>query len=149
MGTEVPCAISDLRLITDQPHPISPLDRFAQSAAGGQDPEEAMEPEANVPTEEAEEQGEVRDVRIPKSPDDPTRAQVEEHRARAHLPYRSWCGHCVNGRKKNPPHYRTAESAGREVPQVCLDYAFLRDQGRGGHDHLPGLQGHGTKGSLC
>eukprot|EP00972_Heterocapsa_arctica_P003748 559626-Heterocapsa_arctica.AAC.1 len=91
MGKEVPCAISDLRLITDRPHPISPLDRFVQSAAGGQDQEEAMEPEANVPTEVAEEQGEVRDVKIPKYPDDPTRAQVGEHRAGAHLPYRSWC----------------------------------------------------------
>jgi hypothetical protein len=87
-----------------------------------------MEQEVDVPTDVEEEQGEVREVRIPRSPDDPTRAQVEEHRARAHLPYRSWCGHCVDGRKKNPPHFRTTGSAERDVPQVCLDYSFLRDR---------------------
>ena len=87
-----------------------------------------MEQEVDVPTDVEEEQGEVREVRIPRSPDDPTRAQVEEHRARAHLPYRSWCGHCVDWRKKNPPHIRTTGSAERDVPQVCLDYSFLRDR---------------------
>eukprot|EP00972_Heterocapsa_arctica_P002161 310446-Heterocapsa_arctica.AAC.1 len=29
---------------------------------------------------------------------------------------------------RNPPHYRATDSDGREVPQVCLDYAFLRDR---------------------
>ena len=87
-----------------------------------------MEQEVDVPTDVEEEQGEVREVRIPRSPEDPTRAQVEEHRARAHLPYRSWCGFCVDGRKKNLPHFRVTGSAERDVPQVCLDYSFLRDR---------------------
>eukprot|EP00972_Heterocapsa_arctica_P001812 259498-Heterocapsa_arctica.AAC.1 len=29
---------------------------------------------------------------------------------------------------RNPPHYRATDPEGREVPQVCLDYAFLRDR---------------------
>ncbi len=83
MGQGAPGAISDLRLTTDQPHPISPLERSTQSAPAGQsqDQEEAMEQDVDVPTDVEEEQGEVRELRIPRSPDDPTRAQVEEHRA--------------------------------------------------------------------
>ena len=119
----------------DQPQPISPIDN---PAADG--PDEGMEPDTVVaePLRDADGEdaggddtppGETRAVRIPRSPESPSRAEVEEHRARAHLPYRSWCYHCVCGRKHNTPHFRTATASATErtVPQVCLDYAFLRD----------------------
>eukprot|EP00972_Heterocapsa_arctica_P016795 2478916-Heterocapsa_arctica.AAC.1 len=61
MGQGAPGAISDLRLITDQPQPISPLERSTQSAGQSQDQEEAMEQEFDVPTDVEEEQGEVRE----------------------------------------------------------------------------------------
>eukprot|EP00972_Heterocapsa_arctica_P026707 3930763-Heterocapsa_arctica.AAC.1 len=58
----------------------------AADQPASQDQEEEMrEPGADVPTDDAEDEGEERAIRIPKSPDDPTRAQIEEHRARAHL----------------------------------------------------------------
>eukprot|EP00972_Heterocapsa_arctica_P006672 975908-Heterocapsa_arctica.AAC.1 len=53
---------------------------------------------------------EERAIKIPKFTTNRTKAQVEEHRARAHLPYRSWCPDCVDGRTKNPPHHRVHDS---------------------------------------
>eukprot|EP00972_Heterocapsa_arctica_P047464 6999706-Heterocapsa_arctica.AAC.1 len=62
----------------------------AADQPASQDQEEEMrEPGGEVPTDDAEDEGEERALRIPKSTDD-----IQEHRARAHLPYRSWCGHC-------------------------------------------------------
>jgi hypothetical protein len=112
-------------------HPISPINRATQLSPLGEDARDAegdTEAEADMQVDEAERgAGDERAINIPRSPDSPTRAQIEEHRARAHLPYRSWCGDCVAGRKKNPPHYRVKDDSGRLIPQVCLDYAFLRD----------------------
>ena len=65
-------------------------------------------------------------VNIPKSPEAPTKAEIEEHQSRAHIPYRSWCECCVKGRKKNLPHRRVTDSD-HEMPTVSLDYGFLRD----------------------
>jgi len=62
-----------------------------------------------------------------KSPKMPTKAEMEEH-ARTHLPYRSWCRHCVRSRARNSPHRRKVEEdslkEGR-VPRVHLDYFFM------------------------
>eukprot|EP00972_Heterocapsa_arctica_P053864 7933617-Heterocapsa_arctica.AAC.1 len=58
----------------------------AADQPASQDQEEEMRgPGAEVPTDDAENGGEERAIRIPRSSDDPTRAQIEEHRARAHL----------------------------------------------------------------
>ena len=82
--------------------------------------------DAAVENEAEAEEGEKRDIIIPKTPEMPTKAQIEEHCQRAHLPYRSWCEECVRGRKKNPPHKRVHDRE-RDMPCVCLDYCFLRD----------------------
>ena len=60
-----------------------------------------------------------------KSPKDPTADEIAEHLI-VHLPYRSWCDACVMGRKKTCPHnsHPDHECA---VPEVSLDYCFLKD----------------------
>ena len=58
-----------------------------QPAARAEGPEEAVE----------EEEGE--EARVPRcirDPTQPTKAEWEAHQA-AHLPYRNWCQHCVEG----------------------------------------------------
>ena len=45
--------------------------------------------------------------------------------AATHLPFRSWCDECVQGRLDAPPHCRTKRVAG-EVPEVAFDYAYVR-----------------------
>ena len=52
----------------------------------------------------------------------PTEAEVEEHNL-THLPYRSWCRHCVRGRGKEMPHRKLEDEAG--MPEVHADLCFL------------------------
>jgi hypothetical protein len=54
----------------------------------------------------------------------PSQAERDAHEA-THLPFRSWCEECVCGRRDNPPHTRRAPEE-RMVPEVLMDYAFVR-----------------------
>ena len=72
----------------------------------------------------------VEDAVVPApapSPCTPSRAEREAHEA-THLPFRSWCEVCVQGRMDNPPHRRRAAEVVEEhrLPEVHIDYAFLR-----------------------
>ena len=54
----------------------------------------------------------------------PSQEEVEAHML-THVPYRSWCKHCVRGKAKGKPHFRTG--AGKdEVPCVVLDYMSMK-----------------------
>ena len=79
---------------------------------------------------EGEEVGLTEDAVIPRpapTPCTPTRAEREAHEA-THLPYRSWCAVCVQGRADNPQRRRLppSEEGDRRLPEVHIDYAFLR-----------------------
>ncbi len=80
--------------------------------------EEAAPDEGEHPAEEA------RAARPARDPGAPTQADRDAH-STTHLPFRSWCNECVQGRKDAPAHYRTKRGAG-EVPEVSFDYAFIR-----------------------
>ncbi len=54
-----------------------------------------------------------------------TEREMEEHCA-THIPAKAWCPACVEGQLANPPHNRTVEGD-KTVPEVGLDYAFLRE----------------------
>ena len=76
--------------------------------------------------EEQEEQQEDEEARMLKRASDPgcpTEQEREAHEA-THLPYRSWCAECVDGRKRNPPHRRVHEELG-VVPEVGMDYGIV------------------------
>ena len=77
--------------------------------------------------EETEVVEEARKTRQLASPYTPTAKEVEEHRL-THLPYRSWCPECVQGRARNRPHRRAEQPKEYRVPQVVVDYAFLGDK---------------------
>ena len=70
----------------------------------------------------------------------PTRAEIEEHNL-THLPYRSWCRHCVRGREKEFPHKRVGEQG--ELPELHLDMCFL------GEEKDPHNTNHGGHGTEC
>ena len=56
----------------------------------------------------------------------PTAEEVRQHNL-THLPYRSWCPHCVRGRGRERDHKKKeAESEG--VPEYHLDYCFPGDE---------------------
>ena len=65
-------------------------------------------------------------VRSPKKVQDPrvpTQAEVDEHNM-THLPYRSWCTHCVRGRGEAHPHHKSGNEE-RDVPELHMDYRFM------------------------
>ena len=55
-----------------------------------------------VQSDEEAENGKRQTVKI-QDPSMPTRAEREEHE-KTHLPFRSWCRHCVRGKGKAMPH---------------------------------------------
>ena len=57
------------------------------------------------PSEVEEEGGEVQPQRMVRAPGDPTEAEREEHEI-THVPYRSWCEHCVKSRGEDGQHGR-------------------------------------------
>ena len=67
---------------------------------------------------------EARAARPSRDPGAPTQADRDAHAA-THLPFRSWCDECVQGRRDAPPHTRTKRGVG-EIPEVAFDYAFVR-----------------------
>ena len=94
--------------------PISPNE---DSVGGG----EGLEEEEEEVGEEVEQAVTVRPARDPKAP---TKAEREAHEP-THLPFRSWSTECVAGRRDNPPHTRRKDEE-RQVPEVSMDYAFVR-----------------------
>ena len=100
-------------------------DLFAQDGAeerGETVPaEEGLGEIVGADPEEAE--GEAERARVLPDPGDPTPCQVEEHRASGHVPFRSWCRHCVEGRATGEQHRR--RSGARTVCVFSFDYLFL------------------------
>ena len=61
----------------------------------------------------------------------PTLRERHEHE-RTHIPFRSWCRHCVATRASNPSHrgrrLATAVEEDKDMKQVSYDCCFMRDQ---------------------
>ena len=93
-------------------------DRTNRSAiAGGT----AAEPD--VEDDEADEEG--RRPKMLGSPVSMSRQMREEHEV-THLPYRSWCAHCVSGRGISTGHRRKKEHDREvETPRIAMDYFYL------------------------
>ena len=100
------------------------------SSASGAEPFPALPAaEVGVGAGEGEEE-KVEDAVVPKpapSPCTPSRVEREAREA-THLPCRSWCAVCVQGRAANPQHRRSPPhgEGERRLPEVRIDYAFLR-----------------------
>ena len=62
----------------------------------------------------------------------PSRQEVQEHEL-THIPYRSWCVHCVRGAGRSDAHRRRARQDEEERKQhmttSSIDYAFMIDTG--------------------
>ena len=79
-------------------------------------------------------------IRIGKGysePQEPTPEMINRHNL-THLPYRSWCPHCVAARRANAPH--KSGSQVRQKPVFVADYCFISDSKTEG-DNLTALVG--------
>ena len=57
-------------------------------------------------------------------PGQPTQKQIDEHNL-DHMPYRSWCRECVQGRGRGEPH-KSSGTRDAEVPTFTFDYLRWR-----------------------
>ena len=86
-----------------------------------------------APLDEAEAEGEIHiegdddiePLKKVKNPKLPSAAEVEEHN-RTHIPFRSWCQWCVEGRGRGDQH---RSAPGSSIPIVSVDYFFITDGG--------------------
>ena len=55
----------------------------------------------------------------------PSPAEVNLHNL-SHIPYRSWCQHCVAARRNAQAHASQAKSPQRMLPLIVFDYCFVK-----------------------
>ena len=72
---------------------------------------------------------EVREFKKVKAPAAPTLREWEEHMI-LHIPFRSWCPHCVKGRALCGPHQKADKDgvAAEEITTVSIDYMWMKTQ---------------------
>ena len=75
----------------------------SSSSSGAAEGGAATAPEQAGPEEQDAGGEEALAARPALTPYTPTRAEREAHEA-THMPFRSWCWACVQGRSDNPPH---------------------------------------------
>ena len=79
-------------------------------------------------------EAEVQDNRKPHDPFMPSAAEVEEHRL-THMPYRSWCRECVEG-KAIGEHRQPRSAHESRIPVIGMDYFFMTTDGLEMRDSL-------------
>jgi len=86
-------------------------------------PQEFLEEDEDIVVHEEHEEA-VEKAGLP-SPLQPTAQEIEEHSI-AHVPYRSWCEHCVRGKARTSAH---PTSAGPKLEEkratIAMDYFYL------------------------
>jgi hypothetical protein len=68
-----------------------------------------------------------RPVRRLHDPKLPSENEVREHSLSGHMPFRSWCPHCVRGRGKEMDHKKQGDEEEAGIPEYHLDYCFPGD----------------------
>ena len=65
-------------------------------------------------------------AKVKRRPGQPTPAEIDEHEASGHLPYRSWCRNCVAGRGRSDLH-RSEKVAPLDDfhPVIGMDYGWM------------------------
>ena len=97
------------------------LDGAAAAAEVGEEEEDIQ----CVPCDPCEEYG-IRVAKFKRGPKEPTKDEICEH-YKTHIPYRSWCPHCVAAAGKASPHRNLKEGKDGSVPCVHADYWFMRE----------------------
>ena len=72
--------------------------------------------------EEDKEEFGMRQMKRVQDPRTPSKEEREDHE-KTHLPFRSWCRHCVRGRGKQLPHREGAQET--TTDEIHMDFGFL------------------------
>ena len=79
------------------------------------------------------ENGEQIKVNTRVRPELPTSDEVNRHCAACHVPFRTWCSHCVRGKSDNTAHKNIKDSE-ETVPTVSMDYCYMTSRDGGGEE---------------
>ena len=70
---------------------------------------------------------EASERRVLPTPEMPCQSDIDKHRE-DHLPYASWCDHCVEGRGREMGHH-AIDKVKHTVPTISFDYLFMNNKG--------------------
>ena len=112
---------------------LSESEAGSQGGVGEADRGAEGEKEVDVNDEDSDENDERaeagrRKARKMHDPMLPSQGEVKEHYESGHMPYRSWCHHCVRGRGRERDHQRRGEQGLQGVPEYHMDYCFPGDE---------------------
>ena len=115
---------------SDMEEPRNPFKRYPddeEEKKGGEE-EEKKVVEERLGEEEEDDAEKPKTREMPKGP---TKKERQVHEA-THLPFRSWCRHCVRGRGRNNPHKKqgegTEEVKDMRIPRIHMDYFFMSQE---------------------
>ena len=91
-------------------HALPVEEASREVAEGAVEAEEECEPINSLPT-----------------PGRPSQSEVDDHNV-THVPYRSWCSHCVEGRGREMAH-SSVDRGDRSVATIAFDYLFMIQSG--------------------
>ena len=112
-------------------------DREAEGEGQG-DAREAVDGQAEGLEPEEEDEG--RQPKMLANPITVSKKQREEHEL-THLPYRSWCAHCVRGRGRSTAHKaKKGDTEEEETARVVMDYFYMHSSvGETDEDKCPSI----------
>ena len=100
-------------------NPINPSTEEDEVTEDGGSDDELTDVEDVFIEEEAEELKRIcREMR-------PSKEEVDAHN-RTHLPYRSWCPHCVRGKARRRNHRRKRRKVKDGIPVISIDYTWMK-----------------------
>ena len=114
-----PCAGPNRRW--DEDTPVAPVEAGPLNMQDGQEVEERFE----IGQDQEEE---VEPMKIAPSPEMPSAAEVEEHRV-SHIPFRSWCRECIEGKALGERRGARPSKGQRRIPVVGVDYFYMTVSG--------------------
>ena len=71
-------------------------------------------------------------VKVKHRPELPNQEEVDQHFAANHVPFRSWCKHCIMGRSDNNAHKKSKNHDQQEVTTVSCDYGYMTSESKHG-----------------
>ena len=112
----------------EEEEPQQPQQQQQPASGSGLKPRERAESKANdnkgseqVPEDKPTEAVKPKPL---QNPIQPMKCEIIEHNL-THLPYRSWCPDCINGRGKTLPHEAQDPDDMHLIPTVSVDYHFM------------------------
>jgi hypothetical protein len=104
---------------------IRPQKSASEQLCGVDKKEDEVIEEGEVLEGEDVQQGERKTAKL-NDTKEPSHEEGKAHEM-THLPFRSWCRHCIRGRGKEAAHFKRTFGEG-ELHELHFDYAFMGEE---------------------